>query len=110
APRPVAVVWDGIAENPVGRSKPIATRWRVVAVVVIVAVEVRVLRARWIPSCGGAILCPRQANTAPHQKRPSAKPPCVSHNLLQSEVGRGQRTSVAKLPMRLAARGGDKMT
>src|SRR5262249_60366241 len=68
-PRSTAVVWDGIAENPVGRSKPIATRWRVVAVVTIVAVEVRVLRARWIPSGGRTILGHRKANSGPQQGR-----------------------------------------
>src|SRR5262249_61369681 len=92
-----------MAENAVGRSKPIATRWRVVAVVVIVAVEVRVLRARWIPSCGGELFGPPQDNPRPHQKRRQAQPRAAGPKIFQPHVVPPQRTPAAQLPRRLAA-------
>jgi len=56
APTPVAVMWDGIAQNVVRRLTVIWVIWRIarsgvvarVVIVTVIAIRVRIFRARWI--------------------------------------------------------------
>jgi hypothetical protein len=84
APTHVAIVWNGITQNIVGR--PIVV-WRIArsSVVAIVAVKVRVLRARWVRSSGWAILSHGKRRAAEQQGRRQADSCRSRHDPLHAD-------------------------